>query len=45
MQHMNIFDQFCIFFPLKGLNTLQNLKELNLADNQIEKIGRICRIL
>lgn len=28
----------CVF--LKGLNTLQNLKELNLADNNIEKIGR-----
>lgn len=27
----------CVF--LKGLNTLQNLKELNLADNDIEKIG------
>lgn len=25
---------------LKALNTLQNLKDLNLADNNIEKIGR-----
>ncbi len=25
---------------LKGLNALQNLEELNLADNNIEKIGR-----
>lgn len=29
-----------IFFLLKGLKLLQNLKELNLADNNIEKIGR-----
>lgn len=28
----------CVF--LKGLNALQNLEELNLADNNIEKIGR-----
>lgn len=28
----------CVF--LKGLNALQNVKELNLADNNIEKIGR-----
>lgn len=31
----------CVFFIfLKGLNMLQNLKELNLADNNIEKIGK-----
>lgn len=30
----------CGCFCLKGLNTLQSLKELNLADNIIEKIGR-----
>lgn len=34
----------CCFF-LKGLNALQNLKELNLADNVIEKIGRLLEIL
>lgn len=41
--HTPIFDQLSVmcgcYFP-KGLNTLQNLKELNLADNIIEKIGR-----
>lgn len=38
-----IFDQLSVMwgcFFLKGLNTLKNLKELNLADNIIEKIGR-----
>lgn len=33
----------CVF--LKGLNTLQNLKELNLADNDIEKIGGFLEFL
>ena len=31
----------CGFYFLKGLNSLQNLKELNLADNIIERIGRL----
>lgn len=35
---MSCYVFMCVF--LKGLNTLQNLKELNLADNNIEKIGR-----
>lgn len=32
----------CVYIcvSLKGLNALRNLKELNLADNNIEKIGR-----
>lgn len=34
-----------MLFFLQGLNTLQNLKELNLADNNIEKIGRFFRFL
>lgn len=34
-----------VVFFLKGLNALQNLKELNLADNVIEKIGRLLEIL
>lgn len=29
----------CCCFLLKGLDTLLDLKELNLADNIIEKIG------
>lgn len=34
-----------VFVCLKALSTLQNLKDLNLADNNIEKIGRFLESL
>lgn len=47
-KHTPFFDQLLLLcvvgFFLKGLNTLHNLKELNLADNNIEKIGRFLEL-
>lgn len=38
--HAYLFFSCCLYVFLKNLRSLKNLRELNLADNNIERIGR-----